>query len=157
MSQLVHASASQHEFIEWLKGYIRACREHDQRLLTAFLLCLVPVLQVVVAGLMFRHANPFTEVESLGMFTLAWGGLSLLAIVGLAGYILFTSERFHRACRPRCQRCTSSIRDLDDLVMQLSVAYRPQSSQAQGLRCDICDHLIACWEAGPFCAEPSWR
>ncbi|MBL8520889.1 MAG: hypothetical protein JNK75_09465 [Betaproteobacteria bacterium] len=146
------ATLSPPEFLAVVRGYAEACRAHDARLLVWFGLALFAALEVVAGGFLFLDANVLANFGQIGPFARAWTALSLAAAVGLAVYILATSSRFHRNSVPRCPRCTVSIRNLDDFLMAMSLP-APVGHMAASVRCDVCEHGIADWNAGAFRAS----
>jgi hypothetical protein len=144
-----HESLTPQELFELVREYARSCRLHDARLLTAFFIVLAPTLMAVSGALWFRDANVLTVLPELGLFSKVWLGISFLGVAALAAHILFFSNRFHRNVVPRCQRCTCSIRNLDDFLMAMSMP-GAMSSRAPSVECDVCKHVIARWDGGPF-------
>ena len=131
-----------------VKRYIEACRAHDTRLLLVFVLALLAALEAMAAAYWFRGTNVFLSLGEIGAFSRAWLALSLISGLGLVGYILVTSERFHRDVVPKCPRCTVSVRNLDDFLM--AVSFPAASNATAVIRCDVCDHGITEFRPGAF-------
>lgn len=135
-------SMSYQEFHEHLRGYICASRHYQRRLVVLFLAALSPALETVVASYLLHGTLFPADVVARESFALIWASASVVAVVVLAAYIIFNSERFHRDVVPRCPRCTCEVRNVDDFMMVMAVP-EMRARTAPLFRCDACDHVIA--------------
>ena len=135
-------SMTYHEFHEHLRGYMRASRHYQTRLIVLFIAALSPALETVIASYLLHGTWLPAGAVARESFALIWASASVVAVVVLAAYIIFNSERFHRDVVPRCPRCTCEVRNVDDFMMVMAVP-EMRARTAPLFRCDTCDHVIA--------------